>query len=55
LPHHPHIADRTGDIDMIGSPQRRRFGIGMAGLGLVAALPAWLVTARAQTVDEIKK
>jgi polar amino acid transport system substrate-binding protein len=55
LPHHPHIADKTGDIDMIGSPQRRRFGIGMAGLGLVAALPAWLVTARAQTVDEIKK
>jgi polar amino acid transport system substrate-binding protein len=40
---------------MIGSPQRRRFGIGMAGLGLAAALPAWLVTARAQTVDEIKK
>jgi polar amino acid transport system substrate-binding protein len=40
---------------MIRSPQRRRFGIGAASLGLAAALPAWLATAEAQTVDEIKK
>jgi polar amino acid transport system substrate-binding protein len=40
---------------MIRSPQRRRFATGAASLGLVAALPAWLVTAQAQSVDEIKK
>ena len=40
---------------MIRSPQRRRFAIATAGLGLAAALPAWLVTAAAQSVDEIKK
>jgi polar amino acid transport system substrate-binding protein len=40
---------------MIRSPQRRRFATGAASLGLVAALPAWLVTAKAQSVDEIKK
>ncbi|MEO6895885.1 MAG: transporter substrate-binding domain-containing protein, partial [Caldimonas sp.] len=40
---------------MIRSPQRRRFAIGAASVGLAAALPAWLVTARAQSVDEIKK
>ena len=40
---------------MIRSPQRRRFAIGAAGLGLAAAMPAWLATAQAQSVDEIKK
>ena len=40
---------------MIRSPQRRRFAIVAAGLGLAAAVPAWLVTAQAQSVDEIKK
>jgi len=40
---------------MIRSLQRRRFAIGAAGLGLAAAVPAWLATAQAQTVDEIKK
>ncbi|HZV92415.1 MAG TPA: transporter substrate-binding domain-containing protein [Caldimonas sp.] len=40
---------------MIRSPQRRRVAISLANVGLAAALPAWLVTARAQTVDEIKK
>jgi polar amino acid transport system substrate-binding protein len=40
---------------MIRSPQRRRFAVGAASLGLAAALPAWLATAQAQSVDEIKK
>jgi polar amino acid transport system substrate-binding protein len=54
LPHH-RFTTKTGDNVMIRSPQRRRFAIGAAGLGLAAALPAWLATARAQSVDEIKK
>jgi len=40
---------------MIRSPERRRFAIGAASVGLLTALPAWLTTAGAQTVDEIKK
>ena len=40
---------------MIRSPQRRRFASQAAALGLVAAMPAWLATAQAQSVDEIKK
>lgn len=40
---------------MIRSPQRRTFGLAAASLGLAAALPAWLSTAQAQTVDQIKK
>jgi polar amino acid transport system substrate-binding protein len=40
---------------MIRSPQRRRFAIGAAGVAIAAALPGFLVTARAQTLDEIKK
>ena len=40
---------------MIRSPERRRFAIGAASVGLLTALPAWLMTAGAQTVDEIKK
>ena len=40
---------------MIRSLQRRRFVICAAGLGLAAALPAWLTLAQAQSVDEIKK
>jgi polar amino acid transport system substrate-binding protein len=54
LPHHRFITP-TGDNHMIRSPQRRRFAVGAAGLGLAAALPAWLATAQAQSVDEIKK
>jgi polar amino acid transport system substrate-binding protein len=40
---------------MIRSFQRRRLALGAAGLGFAAALPAWLATAQAQSVDEIKK
>jgi polar amino acid transport system substrate-binding protein len=49
------IVKTTGDKLMIRSLQRRRFGIGAAGVALATALPGWLVTAGAQTVDEIKK
>jgi polar amino acid transport system substrate-binding protein len=40
---------------MIRSPQRRRFTAAATTLGLAAALPAWLATVQAQTVDEIRK
>ena len=40
---------------MTRSPQRRRFALGAASLGLAAVVPAWLTTAQAQSVDEIKK
>ena len=40
---------------MIRSPQRRRFGVGAASIALAATLPGWLATAKAQTVDEIRK
>ena len=40
---------------MIRSPERRRFAIGATSVGFLTALPAWLTTAGAQTVDEIKK
>jgi polar amino acid transport system substrate-binding protein len=55
LPHDGFLADTNRSIDMIGSLQRRRLAIGVVSLGLAGALPAWLLTVRAQSVDEIKK
>jgi polar amino acid transport system substrate-binding protein len=40
---------------MVQFPARRRFAIGATAIGLAATVPAWLASAQAQTVSDIKK